>query len=202
MISIYLKTHNITGLKYLGKTKNDPFTYNGSGTYWLKHLKIHGIDITTKILFQSENIEEIKKEGIRLSKEFNIVENEEFANLMIEKGDGGSWKSFNKILKSNVNLRKEISNKISEGIKRAHKEGKYKNSPFSKGTKGFLGKTHSEITRQQMSKNNYNKFSDLEIRSRLEDYKNIERKRGYIATLARKWNVSSTQVKRFISKHF
>ena len=43
---LYVKTHNITGLKYFGKTTNDPYTYYGSGKYWLLHLKKHGYNIS------------------------------------------------------------------------------------------------------------------------------------------------------------
>lgn len=40
MIYLYVKTHNITGLKYLGKTNNkDPHSYKGSGKYWILHCK-------------------------------------------------------------------------------------------------------------------------------------------------------------------
>jgi hypothetical protein len=31
MISLYIKTHNTTGMKYLGKTTRNPFKYRGSG---------------------------------------------------------------------------------------------------------------------------------------------------------------------------
>ena len=38
MIYLYKKTHNKTGLKYLGKTiSKDPYTYSGSGVYWTRH---------------------------------------------------------------------------------------------------------------------------------------------------------------------
>jgi hypothetical protein len=48
---LYIKTHNITGLKYFGKTtKKDPYSYIGSGEYWLSHLKIHGKNISTEII--------------------------------------------------------------------------------------------------------------------------------------------------------
>ncbi len=50
IIYLYKKTHNITGLQYLGKTTKDPYKYKGSGTRWLNHLNIHGFDITTEIL--------------------------------------------------------------------------------------------------------------------------------------------------------
>lgn len=89
MIYLYLKTHNKTGLKYLGKTKKDPYVYKGSGVYWKAHLKKHGNDVTTEILFKSDNIDEIKETGLLLSKQFNIVESKDFANLIEENGIGG-----------------------------------------------------------------------------------------------------------------
>ena len=51
MFYLYKKTHNVTGLKYLGQTtSNDPYAYPGSGVYWTAHLKIHGDNCTTEIL--------------------------------------------------------------------------------------------------------------------------------------------------------
>lgn len=117
MIYIYLKAHNITGLKYLGKTKGNPYSYNGSGKYWKRHIKKYGFNITTEILFQSENLEEIKKEGIRLSKELNVVESEEFANLKAEEGDGGFGHIW-KMIKSDPEYRKEFCNKNIYWIKK------------------------------------------------------------------------------------
>jgi hypothetical protein len=39
-IYLYVKTHNNTGMKYLGKTtKPDPHKYPGSGKRWTRHLK-------------------------------------------------------------------------------------------------------------------------------------------------------------------
>lgn len=68
MIYLYVKTHNVTGLKYLGKTKSkDPFRYRGSGKVWQRHIKKHGYDVTTEILFQSEDPEEIKQMGLYYS---------------------------------------------------------------------------------------------------------------------------------------
>ena len=55
MIYLYLKTHNLTGLKYLGKTIKDPYEYSGSGIVWTRHLKSHGNDVTTEILFATNN---------------------------------------------------------------------------------------------------------------------------------------------------
>jgi hypothetical protein len=45
---------NHCGLKYLGQTIQDPFKYKGSGKYWKNHIKIYGYDVTTKIIFVTE----------------------------------------------------------------------------------------------------------------------------------------------------
>ena len=89
MIYLYKKTHNKTGLKYLGKTTQNPFKYRGSGMYWKRHIKEHGNDITTEILFETENKLEFKEVAIKYSKELNIVESKEWANFREETGDGG-----------------------------------------------------------------------------------------------------------------
>ena len=94
---LYVKTHNITGLKYFGKTTQpDPYTYTGSGDYWLDHLKIHGKDISTEIIGFFEDKEECVSVALRFSHEHNIVGalNESgkkiWANHVVENGlDGG-----------------------------------------------------------------------------------------------------------------
>jgi hypothetical protein len=97
MIYLYVKTHNKTKLKYLGKTKSkDPHKYQGSGTYWRRHIKKHGYDVTTEILISSENSQEIKEAGILYSNLYNIVESSDWANLKLESGDGG-WDLVNQI---------------------------------------------------------------------------------------------------------
>lgn len=87
--SLYKKTHNITGLSYLGFTKQDPFAYKGSGTYWQSHIKKHGYDVTTKILFQTTSKDEIKEKGLYYSNLWKIVESSDWANLREENGYGG-----------------------------------------------------------------------------------------------------------------
>lgn len=90
-IYLYLKTHNKTGLKYLGKTKKpDPHKYEGSGVVWQKHIKKHGYDVKTEILFESDDPELFKKIALEYSHKLNVVESKEFANLTHEMGDGGS----------------------------------------------------------------------------------------------------------------
>lgn len=89
-IYLYIKTHNKTGLKYLGQTKaKDPHKYSGSGTYWKLHLNKHGYDYTTEIIKECQNKAEIKEWGLYYSNLWNIVESNEWANLKEEQGDGG-----------------------------------------------------------------------------------------------------------------
>jgi hypothetical protein len=89
-IYLYIKTHNKTGLKYLGKTTSkDPHKYKGSGTHWKRHLKKYGYDYNTEIIRECQSKEELKEWGIYYSNLWNIVESQEWANLRPEEGDGG-----------------------------------------------------------------------------------------------------------------
>jgi len=88
LITLYIKTHNKTGLKYFGRTINeDVHSYTGSGTIWLNHLKKHGKDYSTEIFSQYENIcFGLIRTALRFSRENNIVKSNEWANLKEETG--------------------------------------------------------------------------------------------------------------------
>lgn len=89
-IYLYVKTHNKTGLKYLGQTTSKtPHNYPGSGVYWKLHLKKHGTEHSTEILKECQTKEEVKEWGIYYSNLWNVVESKSWANLKIEQGDGG-----------------------------------------------------------------------------------------------------------------
>jgi hypothetical protein len=93
-IYLYVKTHRKTGLKYLGKTVQDPQQYHGSGKYWKKHLRVHGYDVETEILRECNSDEEIREWGLYYSELWSIVDardehgNKIWANLKEEAGDG------------------------------------------------------------------------------------------------------------------
>lgn len=89
VVTLYVKTHNITGLKYLGKTVKDPFKYKGSGKYWLRHLKEHGEDVSTEIIFQTDDLKWFEDVAIYYSILWNVVESNGWANLIVETGSGG-----------------------------------------------------------------------------------------------------------------
>jgi len=88
MYKLLLKTHNETKLKYLCSSQQDDYIkYPGSGKYWKLHLKIHGRNITTELLFETENLEEFKKVSINESIKRDIVKSEEYGNLVLEEGN-------------------------------------------------------------------------------------------------------------------
>lgn len=88
MYYLYVKTHNVTGLKYLGKTERDPFKYKGSGKRWVNHIKKHGYDVTTEILLETNSKQELIKTGLYYSNLHQVVESSTWANLIPESGDG------------------------------------------------------------------------------------------------------------------
>lgn len=89
IIYLYLKTHNKTGLKYIGITKKNPYKYKGSGLHWKRHLDVHGPGHSTEILHECDETN-VKEWGQYYSEKYNIVESNEFANLKPETGYSGS----------------------------------------------------------------------------------------------------------------
>lgn len=87
--TLYVKTHRKTGLKYLGKTKQDPYEYLGSGKRWTRHLKKHGNDVDTQVLQRCFSNSSVKAWGLFYSKLWSVVESKKWANLRPEDGDGG-----------------------------------------------------------------------------------------------------------------
>lgn len=88
MITLYIKTHNKTGLKYFGRTINEDYnSYVGSGTRWRHHIKIHGYDVTTEVYKQYDDIcFGLVRDALRFSRNNNIVKDNGWANLKEENG--------------------------------------------------------------------------------------------------------------------
>lgn len=106
LIYLYVKTHNITGLKYFGKTiRKDPHKYKGSGKRWKNHIKKHGYNVTTDIIGEYTDIEQCKIHALKFSIDNNIVESNEWANLKNEVLDGG----FDHINKLPIEIRRKRS---------------------------------------------------------------------------------------------
>lgn len=87
-----IKTHDITKMKYLCYTQSSGETYDsykGSGKLWKNHLKKYGDNITTELIYETDNYEDFKSVAKQKSIEFDIVNSSEWANLKLEEGDGG-----------------------------------------------------------------------------------------------------------------
>jgi len=159
-LSLYKKTHLLTGLQYLGYTSQDPYTYKGSGKYWSRHLKKHGNNVHTEILFESNNKEEIKNQGIYYSQLWNIVNDPTWANLKEESGSGGAMgEESRKIVSSKMKGRSKSDewkinhSKIMTGKLHSDK-AKINHSKAMSGSKnGMWGRTHSEETKKFLSEN-------------------------------------------------
>lgn len=150
MKTIYLlvKTHNKTGLKYLCQTtRSDYDKYPGSGTYWKKHLKKHGLEHTTEVIKECANREEMIYWGQHYSNLWNIVESDKWANLKPEEGNGNTetwmkelWsredfriKKFNSFAKTSAT--EEYKQKQSLAGKKVWANPEYrKNRPDQSGT--------------------------------------------------------------------
>lgn len=95
---LYVKTHNITGLKYLGQTKRNPHTYLGSGTTWTTHLRANGNDISTAVLLSTTCVTERNHWGRYYSNLYRITTamddygNRIWANRIPETGGGAGRK--------------------------------------------------------------------------------------------------------------
>ena len=198
MYYLYIKTHNITGLKYLGYTSKDPIKYRGSGKHWLRHINKHGYDVTTIVLYETPYKEEIREQGLYYSDLWNIVYSNNYANLVPESGDGvipteETRRKIGEANKGNTHT-EEAKKKIGEAsignthtLGRNHtEEAKKKMSYAMKGRKfseetkrklrisgrGYthmLGKTHSEETKERMRISSTGKTHSEETRRKLSN---------------------------------
>ena len=153
-IYLYVKQHSKTGLKYFGRTiKEDPYKYKGSGTYWKSHTKKHGIEhIETIQLWKFEDQEEASKFALKFSIENNIVESDEWANLMLEYGMDGNSTLEARLKISEANKCKTISAETRQKMSEAAKN----RAPISDQTRINIGNSSrgrkaSEETKAKMA---------------------------------------------------
>jgi hypothetical protein len=147
MIYLYIKTHNQTGLKYLGKTTQDPYKYKGSGRRWTAHLTKYGNDVNTEIIGKFNTNEELKKVSIPLSEQLRIVDSDKWANLRLESGDGGDTSKY--IDYSKLNRGKGQTYEQRYGIEKANELKKLRSKKLSETRKG---RTYEEIHGEEYAK--------------------------------------------------
>ena len=145
-IYLYVKTHNTTGLKYLGKTiKKDPHKYTGSGKYWLRHLNQHGYDYTTEIIRECQTKDELIEWGLYYSNLWKVVKSENWANLKEEAGEGGSPGEDTRRKISNAGKGRTHSAETKQKMSNADRSSYTRIAPVSESTKKKLsdsGKRH------------------------------------------------------------
>lgn len=125
-IYLYVKKHSKTGLKYFGKTVKDPYLYNGSGVYWKKHIRKHGVDsIQTLDVWEFKSKKECNEFAIKFSKDNNIVESDEWANLCEENGYSGGNTYARTLEIKQKNSKSMIGRKFSEDHKNKLKLNHY-----------------------------------------------------------------------------
>ncbi len=168
MFYLYIKTHNVTGRKYLGYTSKDPLKYNGSGTLWKLHLRKHGNDVTTEILAECKNKNDIRRLGEYYSDLYNVVEDDNWSNLKPETGDGGSPPGTNLGRKHTDNTRKLISERMKgkpnpansrprteaekEHLRKVNLGKKLSAETVEKMRQRMIGFKHTEETKEKLRK--------------------------------------------------
>ena len=153
--TLYIKTHKKTGLKYLGQTHYDPYEYKGSGIDWKKHIKQHGDDIATQVIYSGKNRNEMASLGRYYSNLYRITTsvddfgNRIWANRTIENG-GGGW---NIGYTYSAEERKKFGHTKHKGSKRTDKqkqEMKDNHADFSGSNNPNYGKKAKETTLTKM----------------------------------------------------
>lgn len=154
-IYLYLKTHRKTGLRYLGKTKQDPYKYLGSGKRWRNHLSKHGADVETQILLETTDEKEIAVAGKFYSALWNVVESNDFANLKIEAGEGGfDHINNNPTLRAKVTELSRKWNKENNNGGTRHWTAESYRKVIEGGRNTFLGRHHSDEAKRKISQAN------------------------------------------------
>lgn len=84
-IQLYVKTHNVTGKKYFGKTtRNDIHEYQGSGVAWRRHLDEYGYDVMTEVIKECNSVDEAADFALSFSETNDIVNSTEWLNTIPE----------------------------------------------------------------------------------------------------------------------
>lgn len=96
MYYLMIKEIEQTGLKYLCKRKQnlydskDHIKYKGSGILWNRILRAHPEYTITTTILGLYSSKELIKQGLYYSELYNIVDSNDWANLILESGNGGN----------------------------------------------------------------------------------------------------------------
>lgn len=192
---IYETTNKINNKKYRGAhvTLNLHDGYLGSGRLLKKAIAKYGFEnFERKILCECDSVESMfEQEAIFVNPDW--VEDPSTYNLKI--GGEGGWDYINK-----EGLRWDEEKKKLHSIEMKKKRESGEWGP-KQPTYGFKGKEHSLESRKKISENSASALSNEEIQKRINDWNSLQNVRGKITKISNMWNVSHTQVRRFIKTY-
>lgn len=196
--TVYKITNLINKKVYIGvhKTSNLGDNYMGSGVNIRRAIKKYGSDNFKKeyIAIFDNSDEMFKMESLLVNEEF--IKDKKTYNIV--KGGVGSFNYIN----TEVWTKEE---RIKHGLKYGSDAGSWNNKEKRKK----VWETVSIEKRKEIGKTmgdkygGQNKLTDIEIMSRLQDIKDIDlTKYGWVKKVSEKLNLTHTQVRRFIEKHY
>lgn len=174
--TLYLKIHKITGLRYLGQTKHDPFKYSGSGVDWLLHLEQYGNEVDTEVLFETASKDERNYWGRYYSKLWNIVNavddfgNKIYANRIPETGGGGIHFKMNpEIVKKRADNQRGTKKPIEHKLKCKERMLAEHSNPNSIYKSSVIAKKKSDsMKKHRGDKTSQSKFNKPEYLAKLK----------------------------------
>ena len=192
---VYETTNKINGKKYRGahvcEQIND--SYIGSGKLLNRAIEKYGFDSFERtVLVECQNVEEMfLQEAIYVNVEW--VADPTTYNLKV--GGEGGWDYINK---EHLRWNEEKKRLHSIEMKKKRESGQWgpKNPTY-----GFKGKTHTIESIKKISENNAMTLSEEEVLNRIEQWKSLPNIRGKITRVSSLWNISHTQVRRFVTKY-
>lgn len=137
---LYIKRHTKTGMLYFGKTTRDPEKYQGSGIHWKRHIKKHGCEFVETLwycLFLDQNL--LTEFALQFSKDNDIVESVEWANLQEENGIDGA-----PIGHAGHEFTEEQKSKLSQASKQKWSNPEYKEKLRQKQRDGWTEQRKEE----------------------------------------------------------
>lgn len=166
---LLIKTHNITGLKYLCKTSKPNYNkYTGSGKYWKDHLRLHGKDFTTDLLKECKDNEEVRIWGQYYSNLWDVVNAKDsagkkiWANLVPEEGQG-VLSATGKVIQNRPEVKaKNIAGvkefyKNNPQVREAHSKAALENNPMHRPG---IRQKHKKAMEDKRSGKNNNSYID------------------------------------------
>lgn len=192
--AIYQITNTLNSKIYVGyhSTENLMDNYFGSGKILKRAIKKYGIENFKKEILY---VFPTKKEALQKERELvneDFIARKDTYNLKL--GGEGGWEYAWNSPKRRLSIKQNVI------------DGKHRGWPISQeqrkriGSVSFKGHHHSIESRKKIS--DAGKIDVVEFERRLTEYREIEKKFGWITKLAKSWRISNTQVTRFIQNNF